>query len=233
MKFYVRLSDATWTHGIDQVVTSFLADHGVAASTYSLNFRDHASWNSVRVREKLTVLPLSDFEYLSVDDAAARQGVAVLGLFRSYRLNDIYELMFKLSQTVNHASVFERQARSLAAAVPQVFYGYGRVLEATVDADSENRIKKTIFGGTSTKVDRMEDTWMEDPSLICQGAMKGIYPLNVVTNLKLNEPSMSDVFQGGRSRAVPGAELTIVEYEPKALSQLRRSSKSLAKFVRD
>lgn len=233
MKFYVRLNESTWAQSVDDVVSSFLGEHSIAAASYSLNYKDDASWNAARVRQKLAALRLSSFEYFSVDDTGMVEGVGIAALFRSYGLNDVYEFMFKLSRTEGLSTVFESRARSLTPAVAEMLYGYGRILACTVSPGAENRTRTSIFGGTTTKVDHLEDVWMQAPSSIAQGAIKGIYPLNVVANAKLTDPLVIDLLKRGAARSLAGTPLTILEYDPAALAQLRRTNKAIANYVRD
>jgi hypothetical protein len=233
MKFYVRLNETTWVQSVDEIVTSFLRENSIAAASYSLNYKDDAAWEAARLRQKLGALRLSSFDYLSVDDAAVVEGVAIVALFRGYGHNDVYEFTFKLSRTEGSPKVFECQARALIPAVAEVLYGYARVLENDISPGSENRTRTTIFGGTKTKVDRMEDVWMQEPSSIGQGAIKGVYPLNLVTNAKRRDPSVDELLGRGVPRPVADAPFTILEYGPETLANLRATNKAIAAYIRD
>jgi hypothetical protein len=219
MKFYIRLDETTWRQCIEQVVASFLADHPVAAAGDS-------------IRQRLARLRFPDFEFIVTDDSAVYYEVAMVTRFHRGGAKHAYEVVFRMPLTDSPSTLFERRVKSLIAAVPALLYGYGRVLEGNV-SPSEIEVRRTIFGGTRIKIERIEDVWMQAPASIFEGAMKGVYTLNVVQDAKLGEATVSELLKAGRARPVKGSSLCIVEYDAETLPQLRRAHRTLAKYIRD
>lgn len=141
--------------------------------SYSVNFGGEKN-----IRKFLNEGEISNenFESLSVVDALGNNVISLSIAGRSF-VNDeniqIYECIFALNKASEFSNVI-----AIFSDRFNLLYGYCRKLPDDYSQVSETKIKKSLFGSLSVKIQLAEDIWMFDPHEIVQGAIKGIYPIN-------------------------------------------------------
>ena len=67
----------------------------------------------------------------------------------------------------------------------RIHYAYIRELSGEFSPQSETRIRRSLFGGVSVKVDGSFNHWLVPDRDVRGGAVRGIYPVNVLSDVAL------------------------------------------------
>jgi hypothetical protein len=110
--------------------------------------------------------------------------------------------------------------------VLELHYGYGGWLSDDFSPVSERKIKKGFFGSTTAEIGPVEHDWLDHPSRVSSGAVKGIYPLNF-----WKESSLVRLQQLGLKLPEYVMKEGVVRFGLDALRKIAANNPARARFV--
>lgn len=228
-RFYIQTDEIACTRSIPRVLQEFVAATGSALVKYELNYGRGRRFDIAVLEQALSTLPSGDFESLSVMELKGAKGFHVGPRFKPLGIRDVYEYLFAYRSAEDFATQFRRLAATLSS-VGALLNGYGRTLTEDFEPATEVQMKRSWFGAVSVKgVDPVAE-WLEHPRGILEGATKGIYGLNLISDRRPNPPDWLSA--GALQRVVRVDHAYLAQLSPTDLRTLRER-KELKSFVRE
>lgn len=228
-RFYIQTDEASCKRSIERVLQESVATTGSILATYELNYRSERRFDFSALRRDLDSLISGDFEHLSIMERKGAKGLHIGSWFRPLGISDVYQYLFAYRSGADFAAEFQRLAATLGS-VGALLTGYGRTLTEDFEPATESQMRRTWFGSLRVKsVDPLRE-WLEHPRGILQGAMKGIYGLNMISDRRSKPPEWLSAEALQRVVKLDNAYLTLLS--PANLRALR-GRKDLKPFVRE
>ena len=229
-RFYIQTDETSCRQSIGRVLQEFVTMTGVVLATYELNYQSGRRFNIAVLENDLSSLAAGDFEHLSVMERQGAKGLHVGSWFRPLGISDVYQYLFAYRSPADFAAEFQSLATTLGS-IGALLTGYGRTLTENFEPANESRMKRTWFGNLTTDkgLDPIAE-WLEHPRGILQGATKGIYGLNLISDRRPKPPEWlgADALR----RAVRVDHAYLAQFSPADLRTLR-DRKELKAFVRE
>lgn len=161
------------------LINQFLHYSEFEVAQFSMNYGEMLDTTS-ELRQ-IAKLSLDELESLDIFDARGRSVLAVNKVF-SYLGLDFSVFEFTTLTNFDEGLKKEILLFSDLSDTGNVTYGYSRFLRDDYLAVTEDRVKKGLFGGASTSIANEETKWLVQPKDIDNGAIKGFYPLNYLSD---------------------------------------------------
>ena len=228
-RFYIQAGETSGTRSISHVLGEFISATGSVLVKYELNYGPPRQFEVATLEQALAVLPENDFETLSVMERQGAKGFHVQRKFKALGIHDVYEYLFAYRSAENFANQFQRLMRILNS-VGVLLYGYGRTVTDDFEPHTEGQMKRSWLGNIVLNGADPVAEWLEHPRGIREGAAKGIYGLNLISDHRQNPP----VWLGAEAlqRAMKIGQAYLVQLGPTELQALR-GRKEFRPFVHD
>ena len=177
-KAYFLVTDGN-SINLSSLVDTFLQHSTYEATHFSINY-DEIRDIRLFLQEK-EALSTEQLENLDFYDASSRPVLTVNKVF-SYLELDFSVMEFTSLTSFDEGFEKEIQLFNCDSVAETVTYGYSRVLNGDYLPVTEEKVKKGLFGGTSTSIGSEEAKWLVHPKDIAEGAIKGYYPLNYLND---------------------------------------------------
>jgi len=229
-RFYLELQDMNWPAKFGTVIDEYVQCTGINLCKYSLNYKPLRRFDRETLLRELNRRSLADFEMLSVEEQEGALGLHTVATFGPLDVAGVYEYVFAFRSNQDFTNQFTVLAESMARA-GELLYGYGRGLSSDCEPVSESRMIRSFFGGIAVKGQHPVKEWLEHPREIREGAIKGIYGLNLISSRRAQKPIPwlgADKIQS----AVRVSDCLLVQLSKEELARAK-TRKDIGRFVRE
>jgi len=153
-------------------------DGSEAPARFSVNYGNELDITHAHAR--VNSLTFKDLQHLIIVDGKSE---IVIAVSRVPSISSDEDLVFectivtpRLLPPFHLVKLFEHFSNLLV-----LHYGYARPLKRNYSPLTETRIQKSLFG-SSIAVSKPDEGWIVDPTLVREGGIKGVYPVNYWNN---------------------------------------------------
>ena len=226
-KIYVDMNQNSFAPCINELINLYVKIAQSRSAFCSINYSDLSEMQVDDLSQRISGLSLGRIENIRAfnSDESISFGVNFLKI-----IDDRFcELRVVFPATENFFNIFKDFSRALIE-FGDVYYGYGRIVDESIDPNSETKIKKSIFG-ISVTVEPMSKTWLYEPKFK-PNLLKGIYSINLIKSDLLHDKFISVcVNKNPDCIQKINHEFAILQCTPEALNEISKTHPDISKYV--